>query len=280
MKRLLLVFIVLLTLTCISCESKPKMDINKMYDNINEYTYIELAKLYSDSELLIYEENELDPYLKEYYDEYLRGVDFQKIILIHVDGLTMDQPLIAISKYRMINTKVEGYFNIDNLHIYNISASYTLFDDYNINGDIGLCMNDEYLVHANMSTELNVPQSVKKIVPTACYRSKTLEVLQCNSSLEVICTKSFSNCYNLKKCILNNNLKKIEKHAFFNCVNLEYVVIPASVEEIESEVFTHGKIFLEGAIKEGYAKDFASGEATVYYKGQWEYNSEGIPTPR
>ena len=125
-----------------------------------------------------------------------------------------------------------------------------------------------------------IPDKVTTIGPYAFTNDISLELVTIPKSIQIIDNYAFKDCYYLEKVILNNNLKKITYSAFENCVNLQYVVIPDSVEKIGSNAFTHGDIFLEGAIKEGFARDFASGEATVYYKGQWEYNSEGIPTPR
>ncbi len=32
-------------------------------------------------------------------------------------------------------------------------------------------------------------------------------------------------------------------------------------------------------VDDRWEDDFAIGDAEVYYAGEWEYNSEGIPTP-
>ncbi len=281
MKKVCILFIFIILLICSSCTKKSSISIEEMYENINEYTHIEMQKYKGDVKFVLYDKNEMSQYYYDYVCTLTLLNNFTKCISISLGENFFEVPVVIETNDYSHDGKYLGeYRYYENKLILCRSAFYTLLNDYEVIDSIGFCKDKKFLVHANESVKLEIPSGVKEILWYACYDSDYLQEVVCNKELEIIDNYAFKDCYYLEKVILNNNLKKITYSAFENCVNLQYVVIPDSVEKIGSNAFTHGDIFLEGAIKEGFARDFASGEATVYYKGQWEYNSEGIPTPR
>ncbi|MBQ8293695.1 MAG: hypothetical protein IJX78_07850, partial [Bacilli bacterium] len=63
--------------------------------------------------------------------------------------------------------------------------------------------------------------------------------------------------------------------------NLEYVVIPSSVKDIGYRAFTHGVLYIEAESKPAkWDRGFAGPSTTIYWGNEWEYNEEGIPTPK
>ena len=134
---------------------------------------------------------------------------------------------------------------------------------------------EEYLTISS----LNIPSEATYIMSYAFVRDEYLTSVKCNDSLKYIGHMSFMQCLFLKHLELNYGLKGIGTYAFKDC-NIDYVVIPNSVVEIGSEAFTHGDIFCENFLKpKGWADDWAAKEAKVYWRSEWEYNSEGIPVP-
>lgn len=56
--------------------------------------------------------------------------------------------------------------------------------------------------------------------------------------VEVIRSKAFYKCYNIKELKLPSTLKVIGEKAFMNCENLESVVLPDGLTSIESDAFS------------------------------------------
>ena len=126
---------------------------------------------------------------------------------------------------------------------------------------------------------VELPGNVRNIFIGAGYKNNELVSLKCNSELDVIFDFAFYECSNLKSVILNENVE-VYSNAFINCYNLEYVVVPRGAV-ISKNVFNYGNIFCEDERgSDNLSYGFATHEAIVYYSGEWEYNSEGIPTPR
>ena len=114
----------------------------------------------------------------------------------------------------------------------------------------------------------------------AFYCDIYINEIYCNANLETIHCKAFLGCFDLKYVKFNEGLERIGAEAFKECINLEYIVIPESVKEMGCEVFTSGNIFCEAEYKPfDWRDNWATNKAKVYWKGEWEYNSEGIPVP-
>ena len=135
------------------------------------------------------------------------------------------------------------------------------------------------LVDGLTSRKAILPNDTRKIDVYAFINSFFIEELVCNEGLQYIGSWAFTNATNLKTVKLNNNLKYIGYKAFFD-TGIEYVVIPRSVETILGIAFNNCIIYCEAEEKpsDWYEKCFYEG-TTVYYKGEWEYNSEGVPAP-
>lgn len=291
MKKVYLIICLLILLFCTSCintSQEDEISIDVMYQNISEKTYEEFAKIYGDFEIKLYTKDELDYNTYQYIRSFSPGPFVKCIVLVSKVDFRIYPVVLelygSLPENLFENTKeilgISNYSIKGNVVYYTCSGSYTMFEEYEEHDNIGYYKNAEYLVCANDTEIINVFDETIKIAPYACFASEKLKELKCGSSLKYIYKSAFEDCTSLENVYLNAGLIEIHENAFFNAVNLKYVVIPSSVTTIRSNAFNKGKIFLEGQVQEGYAKDFASGEATVYYKGQWEYNSEGIPTPR
>lgn len=91
-----------------------------------------------------------------------------------------------------------------------------------------------------------VPSSVGNL-GTEAFISSGLQSATINSSLSscenVLATKMFSDCANLKNVILADGIKKIEQYAFSNCTSLPTIDLPAQLEEIEPYAFNNCVLF-------------------------------------
>ena len=99
---------------------------------------------------------------------------------------------------------------------------------------------------------------------------------------------AFTNCINLTDIVIPNNIISIGSYAFYNCSNLSNVVIPDSVKSIGDDAFfgCNGlKIYCDASSKPSdwsvdwnYYKNY-NHYLPVYWAGEWEYDSNGNPTP-
>ena len=136
------------------------------------------------------------------------------------------------------------------------------------------------LVDGYTASKVELPDSVFRIDAYAFTNSYFIKELVCNEKLEKIGFFAFCGATNLKTVKLNNNLESIEMQAFLG-TNLEYIVIPESVVKIGYCAFENSVIYCEAtSMQSGWDENCFFEGTTVYYKGEWEYNSEGIPTPR
>lgn len=127
---------------------------------------------------------------------------------------------------------------------------------------------------------LYIPENITNILGYSFHMNPYITEVVCNSNLDTIHHSAFKTCFFLKHIKLNTGLKRIGAKAFYNCSDLEYIVIPESVKEMGCEVFISGNIFCEAEYKPfDWRDNWATKNAKVYWKGEWEYNSEGIPVP-
>lgn len=100
-----------------------------------------------------------------------------------------------------------------------------------------------------------------------------------NEKLKKISPSAFT-LPNLIYIVLNDGLLEIERRAFKGCKNLKYAILPNSIIRIYDEVFSSGNIYCDVETKpEGWDENFAVGNAKVYWKGEWDYDENGIPYP-
>ena len=126
-------------------------------------------------------------------------------------------------------------------------------------------------------TELIFGLNVKRVGFCSFFYTSNLESVSFNNNLERIESFAFSKS-GLKRVRLPEMLNHIGTEAFGDCPNLEYVTIPAGVKYIGSSAFNKGNIYCDLESRpEGWKEDFASGDAKVYWKGQWSYNENGEP---
>ena len=126
---------------------------------------------------------------------------------------------------------------------------------------------------------LNVLSEIKEI-SFGAFRRQYVTKLVCNSELEEIAVSAFAFNEELSVVHLNDTLKYIGSSAFYGCNKLEWIVIPQSVVFIGDFTFSNGKIFCEVIEKpNNWSEYFVTENAKVYWKGEWKYDENGIPTP-
>ena len=134
------------------------------------------------------------------------------------------------------------------------------------------------LVDGMTSKKVILPEATRRIDVFAFTGSYSIKEVVCNDNLEHIGAIAFHHS-GLETIILNENLKSIGLEAF-SWSKLKYVVIPKNVIEIKNSAFTNCIIYCEVEEKpSGWSENCFSDGTTVYYKGEWEYNSEGVPVP-
>lgn len=148
-----------------------------------------------------------------------------------------------------------------------------LYQDLNTPNTI-ICPED------NNITSVVVPDYICSIGDYSFANCEKLNEVVCGTSVDSIMLGAFKNCRNLQSVKLNSSLKNILSYAFYNCSSLEYIVIPSSVEYVGPYAFNHGTVFCDKEPRpEGWHSRCIGEMAKVYWKGEWEYNSEGIPQP-
>lgn len=271
--------------TCI-CGEKELLNLEKIYDN--EFKLIK--DIYKDrfpsanaKFRLVEGENLSKESLNNLYDCY--GEGFNSAIYGTVyEGeevwfiLEFDTIEHAQKAYETFNEK--SLFLFKNLILCEFPARLSILYEYNVINDFVYVENGKILIYADISIkEIRLSNSVEIIESLVFVNAVNLEKVVCNDSLLRIQGGVFMRTPNLKNVKLNDRLEYIGEQAFNNS-GLEYIVIPRSVEFIGSEAFNKCNVFCEAESKpKEWADDFAVDDAKVYYKGEWEYNEEGIPMP-
>lgn len=122
-------------------------------------------------------------------------------------------------------------------------------------------------------------KDVTKII-TMAFVSAKLEGVKDTNKLEYIGYGAFLDNKSLSKIKLNEGLKHIGGSAFEKCPNLKDAVIPSTVNYIGENAFECSVLYCNVESKPaGWDKKFCSENTKVYWKGEWEYDKDGIPSP-
>ena len=292
-RKFILIILIFLALLFISSCGKNSNNLDKIYKKIDESFIKETLKSFPPNTSIRFEilnKKELSRKDYNYYVNKLSGYKFDEIIVLidetHskyylsfverkglISWLFQSAELTACFPGQLTPVVIEktGYY------CYNISSHMMLSDgEYD---QYGSFLYEQSLACAESTNELVLNGDVQYISGGVFAYNHEIERVDIKCNLDQIGIRAFQYCSNLKTVHLNSGLLVIRQEAFFGCSNLEYIVIPDSVWRIESKAFNYGKIFLEGIVDDRWEDDFAIGDAEVYYAGEWEYNSEGIPTP-
>ena len=191
----------------------------------------------------------------------------------------------AMAKYILNNNSTfsnihQGQFIYKNVISINHLSMYILLDmDYKENNDSYFTLdNKTYIKSYSTEKKIVFPESIEEI-SACCFLSFDIEEIVINSKLKKISPLAFA-LPNLKYIVLNDGLVEIGDQAFIKCKNLKYAILPNSIIRIYEEVFSSGNIYCEVEAKpEGWHENFAVGNAKVYWKGEWDYDENGIPYP-
>ena len=122
--------------------------------------------------------------------------------------------------------------------------------------------------------------NLKKIGRNGMLWLPALEEVKLNEGLTVLGPLCFNYCLKLNKINIPSTIKEIYPYAFYDCESLEYIVIPKNVEYIGENTFNKTIVYCEAeTLPDFWDYNFICEDAKVYWAGEWEYNSEGIPTP-
>ena len=289
-KRLLIVIIMILIISCSGCENK-KLDLEKLYAKNYELTldfcfgwrYEEFKH-----ELIIFEPETATEFELELCSQYdLNGVEkvlyvkYEKnIILPYVVALQYKSVRLAKEAYELCNPQYKFMLKANILARQMTSAYMFLYGEYKEVDGYYLSPDGEALLYDGQTltrTDIVIPEGVK-CVPTFSLYSSVVKKIKCNPELEILFPGSFMYIFSLEKVELNDGLKKIGEQCF-NFHNLEYIVIPKSVELIGAKAFRNVTIYCEIEEKPiGWDENFAGENCKVYWGGTWKY-VEGIPRP-
>ena len=283
---LMLIFsIVLLT----SCEKITKCQINKHKDFYIIQQY-KKNKKYVDE---ICNVLDIKIEIEELGSDKSISINFAEgIIAEFSDNATMKSKMSLLQnrtgQFNWAHTGIDNYFYSEDVYSYAIlygkppiEDKYLYYKDLE-NSNKLICAGYNYL---DISKYLNdetivIAENTKSILNFAFISFGKIKYIKCNESLEYIHSLAFVGLNELEIIYLNKGLRGISRNAFTRCGNIKYVVIPESVEEIGVSAFESGTIFCEHEVKPyKWSKGWATKNAKVYWKGEWEYNSEGIPVP-
>ena len=142
-----------------------------------------------------------------------------------------------------------------------------------------------------------LPEGLASIGRYAFARCESLTGVTIPENVTWIDEYAFSHCSSFTEIILPEGITEIAAGTFAHCRNMLHIVIPESVDTIERfafyecfhlNIFCHanknqGRIWNEGwdiYESEGALSGRVEYEyLPVYWKGEWQYNSNGIPEP-
>lgn len=110
------------------------------------------------------------------------------------------------------------------------------------------------LILEDNSTELVVPEGVKKLGYHVFYGNENLTRVRLPDSLTVIDESAFMRCSNLKEVNIPASVMKMGWGAFGYCSSLTSITIPASVTEIEACAFIDCTSLQNITLSEGVTK--------------------------
>ena len=294
---LLLIFFVFILTSCGG--SKERIDgLNDIMNKIDE-------EFIRQTEQYFYEDSEIH---FELIDKKTTDKKKYEKIVKKVYGYDFDRAIIMIDKTydKYYIAYLDFYQNCDKFPHNELRNDPLLYNVYHYSGTIinevlYYCLSfphffkfdDTYRVEGNyemygLSIIQYIGSNEKSIViPYIKYiesysfaNNKTLKSVVIPSSVQYIYANSFRNCEELEKVFIGSNVEIIGNYAFYNCKKLKFVVIPKSVNNMSRAAFNYGSIYCEHEYRPfGWNINFATGDAKVYWKGEWEYNSEGIPQP-
>lgn len=179
---------------------------------------------------------------------------------------------------------LKSYYHFEDYVCADIGLPYSLFginsisDYFSISekGNVLLWISKEVITREG---ELTLPNEIKALTGSV-FTNLAIKKIVCGSGLQRIGMLTFSKHKTLEDISLNDGLKEIGAKAFQGCKNLKQIVIPTSVQMIGLEAFTDTIVYCEAESKpDGWADDFAVGNAKVYYANEWHYDDAGNPVP-
>lgn len=303
MKKIKFICVLFLCLSCIlvlsSC-GKSDGSIDKIYEILDDEIKHELEKTilgFDNCEFVLAKKNEMTKSQYNHIVEKLNGAKFDEAILFH--NKFNDNYLLLFMeirsflpefsiKYLNIRVKLPQAYCTYDIKVNDVNKTFMVYDhvalakfqyDYKEKNGYYLVKEDAFLAGSKNISNVIAPNSVSKVLGYAYAHDNIITSFKAGEGLVIISDGAFFSAQNLKTVILNEKLKLINSYAFCYCTNLEYIIIPKGCA-IAQYAFNTGNIFLqdEETVKKSH-KEFAIGDANVYYAGEWEYNSEGIPTP-
>lgn len=284
MKKVLLLILVSIVFLCTSCNNKvEEKDINlkDIYDD-NEYVIQNKArKLFNNiiPNTIYLESKDLSGSSFSEYFEKIITTDFESVILVYTNKKTIvlamqfENTDDAIKEF---NSRRQDCFLYKNIVFFNCGLSYELIFSFKESNNFTI--SNENILTDSLNTELILPDQITQISRYSFYNNENIVSLSCNNSLDIVGKYAFSECSNLKNIKLNDGLLIIEEGAFYN-TEFEYIIIPSSVYYIGPSAFNNGVIYCESAKEEvDWSQIFATEDATVYWKGEWEY-VDNVPSP-
>lgn len=293
-RKLFILFIVLFMLFFTSCKKVTKCKIKKYDDFYIAEKYLENKKYldYLNDKLDTSDQMELIS-----MKIFSKKTDCLLILhngghLANVKNITFDSFYNVMSENCKDMMLSEWCFYFGGSHYYtNDIFSYAImYGEPTVEGNALCYKNLEYnsgVYFAGINPDLDIeelktyylPDNTTYVLSFSLVVNPNIKELICNKELKYIGHTAFIGNSNLKRIIFNDGLECIGRRAFIEC-QLDYVIIPESVIDIDTEAFNSGNIFCESESKPvGWDKDWAIKDAKVYWKGEWEYNSEGIPVP-
>ena len=301
MKKIIYCIIsIFILLGCVSCTNN-NVDLDDAYYNklplyeekIRQIISLEMVnnggKPVVKYEFLYLNKNNEDDvkYIKTEKLEGLFGKYWQKAI-VFTDKIAKTEIIIAIQfdnaiiaehmRDKELKRGVSQY-RYKNILMADFCYSYFIMDDYEEVNNLYINKYYKALLGGNNAKNVVMTGEIREIVASAFFNDESIEKLTTNNELIRISSQAFYGVKNLKSVTLNQGLVSIQDYAFYK-TSIEYIVIPDSVKYMGKNVFNCGKIYLDVYSRpSGWRYDFAVEKADVYYKGQWEYNEEGIPVP-
>ncbi len=161
--------------------------------------------------------------------------------------------------------------NLANVYISNIEAYLNI--DFAGSTSCPLCYADNLYINNELTTELEIPNTVKAIPHDAFYGCTGLIKVIVQNGVKKIGDSAFAGCTGLTSVILPNGLTKIDDFAFSNCSSLESITLPNNLTAIGFQAFRSCKeltsIIIPSSLRRigEYAFYEVNNLANIYYTG-------------
>ena len=286
MKKILNVFLlIMLVFICGSCNKnnlpKEEIDLEKAW---NEYFHnkssdyrkllgtgngsVEYSK-YSDTPDNVRQQFSfvVGKYKEVIYFKWTSG----EYTYFHLIFMTFDNPYISTKNLR-------GYSYYKNSIYLGTIIENRYLNNYCEKDGMVLSRDHKILFDIERSKYLVIENDVSAIGSFAFCGDSVIENIVVEGNVKVICQGAFKNATALKSVVIKKGITEIHNYAFYNAKNLEYVILPDGEYHITSDVFNTGTIFCEKTGKGNtWSKNFISGDAKIYYKGEWAIGDDGHP---